>query len=151
MFWAALAGTAQAHYLFVRILPPAEGGRAAEVYFSEKADAGDPRYIDKVAATRLWAQVEPGSFRPLEVAKGRDRLRAHLPIQGNLAVIGELDYGVLARPGQTPFLLRHYPKAVAGNAAAINGQLLSPSAAPGPDSPPRIRNGRGAISPSNWW
>ena len=30
-------------------------GRAAEVYFSEKADAGDPRYIDKVAPTKLWA------------------------------------------------------------------------------------------------
>jgi len=114
------AQPAMAHYLFVRILPPAEGGRAAEVYFSEKADAGDPRYIDKVAPTKLWLQAEPGSFRPLEVAKGADRLRAHLPIGGNVAVIGLLDYGVLARPGQVPFLLRHNPKAVAGDAETLN-------------------------------
>jgi hypothetical protein len=111
---------ARAHYLFVRILPPAEGGRAAEVYFSEKADAGDPRFIDKVAPTKLWVQAEPGSFRPLEVVKGADRLRAHLPGAGSVAVIGELDYGVLARPSQTPFLLRHYPKAVAGKPDELN-------------------------------
>ncbi|MBI2826938.1 MAG: DUF3386 family protein [Planctomycetia bacterium] len=114
------AAPVQAHFLFVRILPPAEGGRAAEVYFSEKADAGDPRYIDKVASTQLWAQTEPGTFRPLAVAKGADRLRAHLPIAGSLSVIGVLDYGVLARPLQTPFLLRHYPKAVAGKPDEVN-------------------------------
>src|ERR1700675_825436 len=103
---------ARAHFLFVRILLASEGGRAAEVYFSEKADAGDPRFIDKVAATQLWAQTEPGTFRPLAVTKGADRLRAPLPIAGSLSVIGVLDYGVLARPLATPFLLRHYPKAV---------------------------------------
>ena len=106
-----------AHFLFVRILPPAEGGRAAEVYFSEKADAGDPHYIDKVAATKLWMQTEPGNFQPLPVAKGADRLRAHVPIDSTLSVIGVLDYGVLAQP---PFLLRHYPKGVAGKPEEIN-------------------------------
>lgn len=115
--WAQIAS---AHFLFVRIRPPAEGGRAAEVYFSEKAEAGDPCYIEKVAATKLWAQTEPGKFKLLEVTKGADRLRAHLPIAGSLSVIGVLDYGVLARPAQTPFLLRHYPKAVAGPAEEVN-------------------------------
>ena len=38
----ALLGTASAdaHFLFVRILPAAEGGRFSEVYFSDQADAG---------------------------------------------------------------------------------------------------------------
>ena len=111
---AWLCGPVRAHFLFVRILPPAEGGRAAEVYFSEKADAGDPRYIDKVAATRLWLQTGAGEPQELAVTKGADRLRAHLPIHGSAAIFGILDYGVLARPAQTPFLLRHYPKACAG-------------------------------------
>ncbi len=115
-----LTGVAQAHFLFVRILPPAEGGRAAEVYFSEKADAGDPRFIDKVAATRLWLQATSGEPRELVVTKGADRLRAHLPIQGSAEVFGILDYGVLARPAQTPFLLRHYPKACAGQPEELN-------------------------------
>ena len=81
---------------------------------------GDPRFIDKVAPTKLWAQTEPGSFLPLDVIKGADRLRAHLPIAGSLSVIGQLDYGVLARPAQIPFLLRHYPKAVAGKPEELN-------------------------------
>ena len=51
LFWAGwLAMPASAHFLFVRICPPAEGGRAVEAYFSELAAAGDPRFIDKVAA-----------------------------------------------------------------------------------------------------
>ena len=112
--------SAQAHFLFARILPPAEGGRAAEVYFSEKADAGDPRFIDKVAATRLWLQTSPGEVRELPVTKGADRLRAHLPIEGSVEIFGRLDYGVLARPAQPPFLLRHCPKAVAGKADELN-------------------------------
>src|SRR5438552_3873780 len=70
---------ASAHFLFVRILPPAEGGRHAEVYFSDQADAGDPRFIDKIAHTKLWAQTHPGKFEPLNVHKTPDRLRALLP------------------------------------------------------------------------
>ncbi|HQU47490.1 MAG TPA: hypothetical protein PK867_32095 [Pirellulales bacterium] len=95
---AADAPPAQAHFLFIRITPPAEGGRAAEVYFSEQARAGDPRFIDKVAHTTLWRQTTPGKFEPLEVRKATDRLRAHLPASGTVAVVGECEYGVLARP-----------------------------------------------------
>jgi hypothetical protein len=115
-----LSRAAQAHFLFARILPPAEAGRAVEVYFSEYATAGDPRFLDKVAPTQLWLQTEPGKFKPLEAAKQADRLRARLPLSGSLAVIGQLDYGVLARPEQPPFLLRHYPKAVAGKPEELN-------------------------------
>jgi hypothetical protein len=111
---------AQAHFLFVRILPPAEGGRAAEVYFSELAEAGDTRFIDKIAHAQLWLQSTPGKFDPLKVLKAPDRLRAWLPYTGSLVVVGECRYGVLARPNQTPFLLRHYPKAIAGNPDELN-------------------------------
>jgi hypothetical protein len=125
----ALVGKpARAHFLFVRILPPAEGGRAAEVYFSELAEAGDPRFIAKVAHTKLWLQTTPGKFEPLKVHTAADRLRAWLPYTGSLVVVGECRYGVLARPNQTPFLLRHFPKAIAGNPdelkkAHAHGQL----------------------------
>jgi hypothetical protein len=112
--WLVVAGEARAHFLFIRIGPPAEGGRAAEVYFSELAEAGDARFIDKVAHTRLWVQKTPGKFEPLKVVKAADRLRAHLPTNGGLVVIGACEYGVLARPKKVPFLLRYYPKAMAG-------------------------------------
>src|SRR5215471_15759696 len=117
---ALLSIPAQAHFLFVRILPPAEGGRAAEVYFSELAEAGDPRFVDKIAQTQLWLQTTPGKFEPLKVHKASDRLRAWVPYTGSLVVVGECRYGVLARPNQTPFLLRHCPKAIAGNPDELN-------------------------------
>src|SRR5688572_16233853 len=98
--WALAQGRAEAHFLFVRITPHAEGGRAAEVYFSELAEAGDPRYIPKVAHTQLWMQRTPGTFEPLKVLKAADRLRAWLPETGSTIVAGECRYGVLARPKQ---------------------------------------------------
>src|SRR3954470_7186111 len=99
------AGVARGHFLFIRIGPQAEAGRSAEVYFSEQAEAGDPRFLAKVAHTRLWVQVRPGECRELAVHPGTDRLRALLPPDRSLVVVGECQYGVLARPNQTPFLL----------------------------------------------
>ncbi len=111
---------ARAHYLFIYIGPPAEAGRSAEVYFSESATAGDPRFIDKIAHTKLWLQKSPGEFEPLTVRKGADRLRAYLPAGASVVVIGECQYGVIARENQVPFLLRHYPKAMAGKPDELN-------------------------------
>jgi hypothetical protein len=118
--WGLVAAEARAHFLFIRILPPAEAGRFAEVYFSEKAEAGDPRFIDKIVSTRLWVQTAAGKFEALRVHKGTDRLRAPLPFSGTFAVGGACEYGVLARPMAVPFLLHHYPKAVAGNPDEVN-------------------------------
>jgi hypothetical protein len=111
---------AWAHFLFIYIGPAAEAGRSAEVYFSESAQAGDPAFIDKIAHTQLWVQSTPGEFQQLKVHRGADRLRAHLPSKGSVAVVGECQYGVIARTNQVPFLLRHYPKAIAGKADDLN-------------------------------
>jgi hypothetical protein len=113
------ADAVQAHFLFIRIRPPAEGGRHAEVYFSDQADAGDPRFIDKIAHTKLWLQTKPGTFEPLTAHKTADRLRALVPAGGSLSVIGECTYGVVGGGKRTPFLLRHYPKAVTGSVEDI--------------------------------
>ncbi|HEX7376485.1 MAG TPA: DUF3386 family protein [Pirellulales bacterium] len=131
--YAALAllapHAAEAHFLFIHVTPPAEGGRAAEVFFSERATAGDPRFVKKVAHTELWRQASPGKFEPLEVRIDDDRLRAHLPAAGSIAVTGFCEYGVLARPNETPFLLRYYPKAVAGKPDELNRFERRPNAA----------------------
>ena len=112
---ALLAQRAEAHFLFTRICPPAEGGRAAEVYFSEYATAGDPRYVEKIASAEFQVQTAPGEFKPLAMRRLADRLRGHVPVGGPLLVAGKLDYGALDRPGAPTFLLRHYSKAVAGS------------------------------------
>jgi hypothetical protein len=115
---------ARAHFLFIRIDPMAEAGRWAEVYFSEQAEAGDPKFVEKIAATSLWVQTAaaPGAFQPLVVHKAVDRLRAVLPgsTSGGVAVVGACEYGVLTRPKQPPFLLRYYPKAIAGRPEELN-------------------------------
>jgi len=123
---ASQCGTAQAHFLFIRIGPAAEAGRAAEVFFSEIATAGDPMFIDKIAHTKLWQQAKPGEFTPLTVRKGADRLRAALPADGSVVVVGECQYGVIAREKQTPFLLRYFPKSVAGAAESLNQMQARP-------------------------
>ena len=115
-----LAIEARAHFLFIRIGAPAEAGRSAEVFFSEQAEAGDPTFVAKIAHTMLWIQTRPGEFSELPTTKGADRLRASLPSDRSLAIVGKCQYGVLARPKETPFLLRYYPKAVAGNADELN-------------------------------
>jgi hypothetical protein len=116
----SLVTQARAHFLFIRIGPPAEAGRSAEVFFSEQAEAGDPKFVGKIAHTTLWIQTRPGEFRELPTKQAVDRLRASLPSDRTLAVVGKCEYGVLARPKETPFLLRYYPKAVAGNADELN-------------------------------
>ena len=104
----SMATSARAHFLFARILPPAEGGRAVEVYFSELAEAGDARLNKKIASTQLWLQQKPGQFESLQVRVLADRLRAQLPMSGSLMVAGSCQYGVLARPKATAFLLRSF-------------------------------------------
>jgi hypothetical protein len=118
--WAMQRSRADAHFLFIRILPPAEGGRAGEVFFSDRPDTGDPRHIDKITSTQLWVQSAPGRFGTLEVHRAADRLRAWLPESGSVVVAGSCTYGVVARQKQAPFLLRHFPKAMAGTTEELN-------------------------------
>lgn len=110
--WFMGTASAQAHFLFIQIGPHAEAGRHVEVFFSERATAGDPRFVAKIAHTELWRQDEPGQFVPLSVNRGTDRLRAYLSSGSSVSVVGRCEYGVLKR--EKSFLLRYYPKTVSG-------------------------------------
>ncbi len=112
LIWGVGAASAQAHFLFIQVGPHAEAGRNVEVFFSERATAGDPKFVAKVAHTELWLQDEPSKFVPLTVNRGTDRLRAYLPSGNSVSVVGRCEYGVLKR--EKPFLVRYYPKAVSG-------------------------------------
>ncbi len=114
----SLAGQAQAHFLFTRIGPNAEGGRRVDVFFSENATAGDPKFVEKIAGTQLWVQTAPGKFQPLEVRKQTDRLTAFVPSAPAVSIAGQCEYGVLTRK-DVSFLLQYYPKAVSGEAKAL--------------------------------
>ena len=121
VIFLSLANQARAHFLFIRIGPQAEAGRSAEVFFSEQAEAGDPKFVGKIAHTKLWAQTRPGEFRELPVRQAVDRLVASLASDRSVAcVVGRCRIRRLFCPNQTPFLLRYYPKAVAGNPDELN-------------------------------
>ncbi|WP_010584827.1 DUF3386 family protein [Schlesneria paludicola] len=107
-----------AHFLFIRVGEHAEAGRAAEVFFSERAAAGDPRFVEKVAGTKLLMQQKPGEFVSLSTQRGADRLRAVLPSTGAVSITGLCEYGVLKR--EVPFLIRYYPKAISGSISELN-------------------------------
>ncbi|MFO1045318.1 MAG: DUF3386 family protein [Planctomycetaceae bacterium] len=107
-----LTSAAQAHFLFIQISPHAEAGRTVEVFFSERATAGDPKFVAKIAQTELWRQDQPGKLIPLPVKAGTDRLRGYLPSGQAVSVVGRCEYGVLKR--DKSFLLKYYPKAVSG-------------------------------------
>ncbi len=113
LMWQA-AGPALGHFLFIRVEPAGAGVSTprAEVFFSEQATAGDPMFVDKIAQTRLWHCPPGGKYEPLAVAKQTDRLTAGLPTASGV-VAGICEYGVLTR--DVPFLLRYYPKAIAGD------------------------------------
>jgi hypothetical protein len=133
---------ARAHFLFIKVGPLAEGGRSAEVYFSEFAEAGDPRYIAKVAAgTTLRIQTKPGLLEPLVAHAARDRLRATVPAAGPMTVYADCVYGVL--PRKTPFLLRHFAKGIAGTPEEINA--LEPLVGTPLEIAPKIIDGGNAI------
>ena len=83
MILVSLATQAHAHFLFVRIGAPAEAGRFAEVFFSEQAEAGDPKFVAKIAHTKLWVQTRPGEFRELTVQQASDRLRSQAAVRSN--------------------------------------------------------------------
>ncbi len=120
-----VAAQAQAHFLFIRIGPHAEAGRGVEVFFSERAEAGDAFFVPRIAHTKLWMQETPGKFQSLDVRQATDRLRAFLPSRGAVSVVGECEYGVVQR--DVAFLLQYYPKAIAGDATKINAMQARPS------------------------
>ena len=120
-----VTGPLQAHFLFIRIGPHAEAGRGVEVFFSERAEAGDPLFVPKIAHTKLWMQETAGKFEPLNVRQATDRLRAFLPSRGAVSVVGECEYGVVKR--DVDFLLQYYPKAIAGDPEKLNALQPRPS------------------------
>jgi len=118
LFFGLQSTDAFAHFLFIRIGDHAEAGRSVDVFFSERAEAGDPRFIGKVAGTQLWMQHEPGKFVRLKTHQGTDRIRANLNADGAVSVTGFCEYGVIER--DAAFLLRYYPKAISGPIAELN-------------------------------
>jgi hypothetical protein len=77
---------AHGHFLFTRICPAAEGGRVAEVYFSEYATAGDPPWPPGPPVTGALFEL-PAALLPVSVIEAVELLVAgETVLAGNFAV-----------------------------------------------------------------
>jgi hypothetical protein len=107
---AALAAEARAHFPWIRLESGADRTQRARVVFNELPEVGEPDLSAKVAKLALQADGRPlGALAPADGGG----LAVDLGDRAPAVVEGSIDYGVLARDGQPPFLLVYSARAQA--------------------------------------
>lgn len=128
---------AQAHFVWVAVLPNSSGQQQAYVFFSESASEDDEALLDKIAQTKVSARGISGAT-PLKLAKeasmGTGAWVGQLPAEGAGALSATCNYGVLDKRGQV-FLLQYYAKYLAaahpGFKAFVRDESLPLDVVPG--------------------
>jgi hypothetical protein len=107
---AAVAAEARAHFPWIRLEPAADRAASARVVFNELPEVGEPDLSAKVAGMAFQADG-----RPLAAPAPADGggLRVDLGDRSPAVVEGTIDYGVLTRGGQPPYLLVYSARAQA--------------------------------------
>lgn len=111
-----LHSTAFAHFLFIQVGGEANGQRRIEVLFGLATEEGDPQFLDNIADTELWLRSPDGKKTPIRLKKDFDRLVGTAPSREAMVIEGRCEYGVVRRQ----FLLRYYPRTLAGDPVALN-------------------------------
>ncbi len=104
----APATVARAHFPWIRIEPGDNQTPRARVVFNELPEIGEPDLSAKVAKLALQADGQP--LEALRPAEGGG-LGAELGAKAPAIVEGAIDYGVLSRDGQPPYLLVYSARA----------------------------------------
>ncbi len=114
----------QAHFVFV---VPAANGSAVSVVFSEDLLPDEAVDAAKIAGLKLQARDEAGKVSPVALKAGKHELTAELPGKGPRVLFGTVNYGVMQKGEDKPYLLAYHPKALVGAVAtkqALVGQAL---------------------------
>lgn len=119
VFSLIVAGPLAAHFVFI---VPQAGNKDVQVIFSDDLEPDEGVMIDKIANLQLHAADAKGSIVDVKHAKAAHALTATVPA-GTQVVFGKLNYGVLAKGKNPPFVLYYYPKAVLGESKAIGEKL----------------------------
>ncbi len=120
---AALAATAQAHFVFV---VPSADGKSLTAVFSDDTSPDENVPISRIAGLKLAVRGVTGPETPVPLETGKNALSGGLPGDGPRVVFGAVEYGVLAKGEGKPYLLAYLPKAVVG---PINGRPIVTNAA----------------------
>ena len=109
-----------AHFVWIAVDANEAGEPAAQVWFSELAEPGDAKLLEKIAALQLWASAEAGQGEALELAQ---QVEGELggwtaPVGDAQALVAAIDYGVITR-GEEPFMLKYYARYASAAGEAI--------------------------------
>src|SRR5262249_54339691 len=118
---------AQAHFIW--LLPDEHDQPAARMVFSDELAPDKNVPITKIGRTKLTAVSVDG--HAISVKVGEDKHCYQVSIEskdGNVAIGGVCQYGVIAKGKGDPFLLMYYPKTVVGKQVGLSlpAGLLSP-------------------------
>jgi uncharacterized GH25 family protein len=106
---ALMSAGAFAHFVF--IIPHNEGA-SVQVVFSDTLEPDENVDIAKIAGLTLTGRFADGKHAPVPCKKGHHCLVAELGLVDPRVVFGSLDYGVIQRGENKPYLLKYHPKAV---------------------------------------
>jgi uncharacterized GH25 family protein len=108
----AIATSSNAHFVFVT--PDARNPEKALVVFSDELAPDRNVDIAKIAGIKLQMRDAAGKDSPLTATRDANALAVNVPGKGRRIVFGSIDYGVLQRGDDKPFMLRYHPKAILG-------------------------------------
>ena len=112
-----VAATAQAHFLWVDLVP-SENGRFVCVSFSEEPGPGEAHLVDRISSTKAWVRRAQGEPQPLELSSIVDDesdegyWSTKVKLDGATSVEAQCQYGVFQR-GETSLLLNYFGKHLA--------------------------------------
>jgi hypothetical protein len=121
---AALAAHGHALYL---VPDAADPGKAVVVFGHELAPepVRDGTW-KKFAGLKLTAIDGAGKATELKFTEAKDHLAVAVPA-GTRVLSGQVDYGVFAKEGAKPRLVKYYPKAILGGLPADKAALVNPT------------------------
>ncbi|MFO0807518.1 MAG: hypothetical protein U0746_02750 [Gemmataceae bacterium] len=137
---ALVVATAAARAHFVLIVPDAKVPGKVAVVFSDTLGPDESVEIAKIAGLKLTCRDVTDAATAVEHKTESHALTAMLPGKGPRLVSGRVEYGVMQRGDDKPFLLVYHPKALVGGSSATLGESapveLVPAGEPGQ---PRLR------------
>jgi uncharacterized GH25 family protein len=111
-----IASTAEAHFIWVQVLPPVANTTVpvVQLSFGETPAPGEAHLVNKVQQSKVYPLVAVGAeAKPLELAVVKQddvaSWQGSAPAKDLLGLEASCDYGVLAKGG-APFWLNYYAK-----------------------------------------
>ncbi|MCE9554239.1 MAG: DUF3386 family protein [Planctomycetes bacterium] len=141
---ALAASDAQAHFIWVKLVPGANGELAAKAYFGETPAPDRDELLDKISNVKFQVRGATGEAQPVSLKKSGEGDHAELAVPVGVAAPCSLeatcDYGVYDMHDRS-VLLQYYAKAVQAKSANDVGRL-GPAAALKLDIVPSCESGQ---------